>query len=94
MPYKSKKDLSQYQADWLRRRKEKAIALKGGKCKKCGYKGHQAVFQFHHRNPAEKDWKWSVMRGKAWPTVLKELAKCDLLCANCHAVVHSKSKYD
>jgi hypothetical protein len=24
------------------------------------------------------------LRDRAWPTVMREIAKCDVVCANCH----------
>ena len=66
--------------------KVRAIALKGGKCEDCGWKGHLAGFQFHHVNGV-KDFEigHSVRR---WDVVEKELDKCILLCARCHRIRH------
>ena len=49
---------------------------------------------FHHRNPEEKvievanavRWGWSVHR------IAEEIAKCDLLCANCHRKLHHSGR--
>ena len=61
---------------------------KGLKCAKCG-EGHPACLVFHHRDPKEKEfdigdgfWSKSVER------VMNEIAKCDVLCANCHKKLH------
>jgi 5-methylcytosine-specific restriction endonuclease McrA len=69
--------------------KEKAIQYKGGKCVICGYKKSKNTLTFHHINPKEKSFGLSS-RGitRAWSKVQKELDKCILLCANCHAEVH------
>ena len=58
----------------------------GAKCMKCGYDRCPQALEFHHRNPVEKDPKWS----KNWSlSKLKiELDKCDILCANCHREEH------
>lgn len=43
---------------------------------------------FHHRNPEEKEFnisRTSFRKGRA--KLLIEMAKCDLLCSNCHRVV-------
>jgi predicted HNH restriction endonuclease len=77
---------------WIKRKIE-AINLKGGKCENCGLQlqdSHYSVFEFHHRNPIEKDNDWSKLRTMSWSKIQKELDKCALLCANCHRIVHSE----
>lgn len=72
---------------WRQRIKIKAIAYKGGCCCKCGYNKCVRALQFHHVNRGEKEFSISgVSRG--WGTIKKELDKCVLLCANCHAEEH------
>lgn len=75
-----------------RRRKilmQKAINYKGGKCKICGYKKSTRALSFHHINPKDKEFGISE-KGitRAWNKIQKELDKCILLCANCHAEIH------
>ena len=62
----------------------------GAKCQRCGYDKCSAALEFHHRDPAEKDPKWS--RGWSYPRLKKELDKCDILCANCHREVHAEMR--
>lgn len=70
-------------------KKRKLVALKGGKCQRCGYDKSLAALQFHHRNPAEKLFTINGRNGcRSWESLLQETQKCDLLCANCHAEVH------
>lgn len=66
------------------------IAYKGGKCQKCGYSKCQAALDFHHRNPAEKEFSICKKYGcrKLNERIKNELDKCDLLCANCHREEH------
>lgn len=73
--------------------KVKAIKYKGGKCIRCGYSNitFPAVFDFHHLNPAEKDFSISST-SKSWTKITTELDKCILLCANCHRIEHSLVK--
>lgn len=65
----------------------------GGKCAKCGGIFPSYVYDFHHRDPSEKEDaignyinNWSVKR------MAKEVVKCDLLCANCHRIEHHERK--
>ena len=58
----------------------------GAKCMSCGYDKCSAALEFHHRDPKEKDPKWS--RGWSLPKLKAELDKCDILCANCHREAH------
>ena len=57
-------------------------------CIKCG-ENHISCLEFHHRDPNEKEkaicivaYYWSKKR------VLDEIAKCDVLCSNCHRKHH------
>ena len=73
-----------------RKRKLQAIAYMGSICFGCGRDGLPALFEFHHRNAGEKDFGLSE-RGipRRWEKVVAELAKCVMLCANCHREVHA-----
>ena len=55
-------------------------------CISCGV-SNPLVLEFDHRNPAEK----SFTIGVRWPNISlealqKEVAKCDVRCANCHKI--------
>jgi hypothetical protein len=59
-------------------------------CQVCG-EDHPATIQFHHRDPSEKEVDISrVAQNWGWERLMKEVAKCDILCANCHAKLHSR----
>ena len=75
----------------IRRYRAKSAAIKwlGGRCRNCGWEGDEAAFQFHHVDPHKKDFTVGNIANKNWESIKKELNKCVLLCANCHAVVHS-----
>lgn len=73
-----------------RRLKAKAVALKGGKCARCGFEGIPAVYDFHHLDPTQKDFRLSGGVVKSFARMQKELEKTVLLCANCHRVVHDE----
>ena len=72
---------------WIRRKVE-AIKYLGGKCSRCGGVFHPVCYDFHHRNPAEKQFVWTKIRQMSWDKVHRELDKCDLLCVHCHRVEH------
>ena len=55
----------------------------------CGYKGPGYVLDLDHRDPEEKSFKLSSsshLGGRSWDTIKQEMAKCDVLCANCHRI--------
>ena len=60
-------------------------------CEICGYDEHSCALQFDHIDPSTK--LFNVARGRdyPWKVFLAEIAKCRVLCANCHAV-HTFSK--
>ena len=58
-------------------------------CSSCGYSRCGAALDFHHVDPAEKERRivasqWTLQP----PALVAEIAKCVLLCANCHREVH------
>lgn len=57
--------------------------MKDKKCIKCG-EIDIACLHFDHRNPEEKKFNIANLSSLAWETVMNEINKCDILCANCH----------
>ncbi len=59
------------------------------KCIRCG-NIDPVVMEFHHRDPKEKDGAVKNMLQKLLSKELisAEVAKCDMLCANCHRIIH------
>lgn len=61
------------------------------KCSRCP-ESFWACLDFHHKNPEEKEFEIReiVDKGVSMARILKEIAKCDVLCANCHRKEHFK----
>jgi len=59
--------------------------LSDKKCITCS-ENDIVTFEFDHINPKEKVLEISKMiaSGYSWESVLKEIEKCNILCANCH----------
>jgi len=76
--------------DIRRRNKEKAVALKGGKCVKCGYNKSIRALEFHHTDATEKEFNPSGNMNMAWHKIEKEIEKCILVCSNCHREIHEQ----
>ena len=72
--------------------RQKIEAKKSKGCKECGYKKCLRSLHLHHRMPYEKKFSISQIGNgqvRVSPEELeKELAKCDVLCANCHNELH------
>jgi hypothetical protein len=66
-----------------------AIAARNGCCAKCG---SSTDLEFHHRNKEEKETRIAQVWSRSEKIREKELAKCDLLCAECHRVETSKER--
>lgn len=69
-----------------RKLKRKMVELKGDCCSACGNKYPDVVYDFHHLDPSEKD--FNIGQSRNWSKIEKELAKCVMLCANCHRIEH------
>ena len=67
----------------------------GHPCIECG-EADPIVLDFHHRDPNAKSFKisFAVMHGSySIFTIQEEMAKCDVLCANCHTKMHYPDPY-
>ena len=55
-------------------------------CADCGYREHPAALDFDHRPGTTKvrDIKQGQQLG--WEALKAEIAKCDVVCANCHRI--------
>jgi hypothetical protein len=84
--------------DHNRRQRQQAAAfyleLKRGKpCADCGQVFHSAAMQWDHPPGVEKVADVAELYRGSRARVLKEIAKCELVCANCHAVrTHTRLK--
>jgi hypothetical protein len=61
--------------------------LKTQPCSDCGARFHPVAMHFDHRPGENKEFEIGfAVRGYSRKRILAEIAKCDLVCANCHAV--------
>lgn len=60
----------------------------GGKCSVCGYETNLAALVFHHSGGKEFKLDARSLSNRKLAPVLKEVAKCKLMCHNCHAELH------
>jgi hypothetical protein len=57
-------------------------------CDRCGSRDPR-VLEFHHRNPSAKEATvGDLIRWCRREEIRAEIAKCDVLCANCHRIKH------
>lgn len=83
-----------YQRTWERnhratlRTKINEIKLAFG-CFDCGYNESAFALQFDHRPGTGKvsDISRMVSINRRWSRIESEIAKCDVRCANCHAII-------
>lgn len=69
---------------WLREYKS------ARRCEWCGYDGHPSALSFHHKDATQKELNLSVAVRHGWSfeRLHAEIAKCELVCANCHERYH------
>ena len=58
-------------------------------CQNCS-ENHPACIEFHHLDPNEKEIEIAQCWNKGWSIerTLTEIAKCQVLCSNCHRKLH------
>lgn len=60
-----------------------------GRCS-CG-ESDVCCLEYHHRDSNQKDFSVShgVKQGYSREKIINEITKCDLLCSNCHSILHT-----
>jgi hypothetical protein len=75
----------QARRDWL-------LQLRNGPCGRCNQKFPAVCMDWHHRDKSTKSFTISKQVTRSAAKILAEIAKCDLLCANCHRIVEAEEK--
>lgn len=76
------KDMAAYMATRRKNRRRILMEMAGGQCQTCN---STERLEFDHRDRLTKNFVLSGRHlDKSWTTILLELAKCDLLCHDCH----------
>lgn len=60
-------------------------------CSRCGYAEHPSALDLHHTSPEDK--KFSIaakINNHPFESLIDEIEKCDVLCANCHRIIHQE----
>lgn len=83
---------SQAVSEWRRRNKRKLVEAHGGKCLDCNLEFPYFIFEFDHRDPAQKSFAVTGKGTIAYARQLEESMKCDLLCPNCHRMRTHKQR--
>jgi len=57
---------------------------------------HPACLSFHHRYPSEKEYNIPRMVADrlSIAKIKEEIAKCDIVCENCHRKIHYEEKHN
>ena len=104
MPHKTREEKAAYmrsyyqrnRAKWRRQHAERArerrvylAELKAARgCSQCS-EDDPRVLQFHHRDESEKEFTiGAAVNYRSLEALLREVEKCDVLCANCHIKTH------
>lgn len=64
------------------------------KCERCGFT-HPAALDFHHKDPKEKRFTIGAeIVNCSKQELLEEIQKCEVICSNCHRILHYEEKND
>jgi 5-methylcytosine-specific restriction endonuclease McrA len=92
MPRKDKASQLEYQREWYSHGRAYIDFIKSRcACVDCGYKG--IALDFHHLDPANKKFNIAKGAGKSIQKIQDEMAKCVVLCSNCHIARHMVEGY-
>lgn len=93
MPYKDKQKHLEYQREWRKKRRLALADIKDVPCADCGLRYPFYVMDFDHKNE-QKLFKIASDIGKvSWQRILDEIAKCEVICANCHRIRWYEAKH-
>jgi len=67
--------------------KTAAVSALGGRCVRCGETYCVPVFDFHHKSAKDFAISYAFI-SRSIAATAAEIAKCELLCSNCHRMEH------
>lgn len=84
----TKKALQKKYRDWI------VSYKKEHQCAVCGNNDFR-TFEFHHKRSDDKTFDVAsyITDGRGFNQIKKEIAKCTLLCANCHRILHYNKRH-
>ena len=62
-------------------------------CSVCD-EGRTACLDLHHKDPTTKEFELSEGYKRSIKAIKAELAKCIVVCANCHRVIHAEQEFE
>lgn len=84
---KEKDRLSKKKARQIHENRQLLKKLKNVPCMDCGQSYPSFVMDFDHRDPSKKKFSvGSAVRDHTLDAIMKEIEKCDVVCANCHRI--------
>jgi len=89
----NKERVKEYQRNWYKEMRKWIDDYKIEKgCELCS-ENHPATLVFHHKDLNKKEFNIAnfIRKGNK-KKLLKEIEKCQVLCFNCHAILHWKEK--
>lgn len=63
-------------------------------CRECGYNAHPAALDFNHLDRGTKLFNIGQRKNASWDSLEAEIAKCEVLCANCHRIHSFENKHN
>ena len=63
-------------------------------CELCGFREHAAALDFDHMDRDAKKVGVGMMQMRAWSSIKAEVAKCRVLCANCHRIESARKGHN
>lgn len=85
--YQDNKDkYLKYNREQYARYRERLDILKSLPCADCGGIFPPYVMDFDHLDAAVKKFNVGINKRYSWERTLREIAKCELVCANCHRI--------
>lgn len=77
--------IAEHRARW-RHHADILDQLRSVPCADCGRRFAQCAMDFDHRDPSTKTVAVSRLINGGYAKLMAEVAKCDIVCANCHAL--------
>lgn len=89
MPYKDRNKQLEFQRRYqtAKRTRRRTQFLQGKVCVRCGFSDARAL-EFHHKDGDTKLASVGQMYTYSEEKIKQEIAKCDVICANCHTIEH------